>query len=176
MEVQLNELLEKLATHKQKLPSDDHLVVDWIISAIQIRQREKEVLMAEIDKKLKSLKDEYKKDLDKSSDKNSINKVFQTHLRDLVDELSCLYPNLINDAKFEDCVSEYVDILQKKVLGADEFNKIIRKANEFCEKKAKNLGEKINQANLEEEVEEQAKTMKKCYEKTSKILKAKIIH
>lgn len=46
-EAQLNSLLERLESQKARLPQEDHSIIDWGISTIQIRMRQREQLMDE---------------------------------------------------------------------------------------------------------------------------------
>lgn len=96
---QLNGLLEQLEKQKAKLPLEDHPIIDWGISLIKIKLREKEQLMEEVIERLqREFTDDYETFISKAGWRNynlkipegkkDLSKSLLEHLDKLFDE-SC---------------------------------------------------------------------------------------
>ncbi len=90
MEVQLNGLLEQLRSQKTELPQSDHSIIDWVINSIQIRLREKEILMSEVEQQLIDMRNDYLEDLKGCSEPDEVNEIFQKNLSCLVNKCATL--------------------------------------------------------------------------------------
>jgi hypothetical protein len=142
----LNDLLKRLESQKAKLPLEDHSIIDWGVSAIRIRMRQREELMDEVRENLKS------KCI-------AITKKWanMTKPEEIYSSVTYNLPKIINesiDLEYEEGAGKSIshlvnDLKELKHLDKNSLNRILQKTSTFCSDTANafdNLKDEMNES------------------------------
>ncbi len=127
----MNKLLERLEHQKEKLPVEDHSIIDWGINFVKAKMQEEEYVMAE---KIKALFDKYREELSKVNFTRLPGNDLNLHQIDRLNQK--VTKSLIHII----CASNYDDSTKINAIkdNASKFKRIIRtkftseKSSEIC--------------------------------------------
>ena len=138
-EGQLKELLQKLESQRSKLPLEDHPIIDWGISVIQTRMRQRKQLMNLVQKNLDEKGTDLRR-LKDNTDMTRIGELIKAELPKLIQE-GC-------DLEYAEGVGQVVSRLKthmKDNLGLDEekLREVRRDVSTFCTNKSQRHEQKV---------------------------------
>lgn len=141
---QLNELLEKLKLQKEKLPPEDHPIIDWGISVIQARAFEKNQLINEMYQELEDKYHSYSNfkrksgwtelDPNQEYDRQKWQKSITHHLEEIVEvTYSCNTPERAERyaRKFREYSSNFCKELNPQI----SHDALVKGCVDFCHRK-----------------------------------------
>ncbi|MBD2358377.1 hypothetical protein H6G41_27835 [Tolypothrix sp. FACHB-123] len=153
----MKDILEQLESQKTKLPLEDHSVINWGISAIQIRMQQREKLMAKVQEEFENMYNNIKQKLNDKPEKNEIYLSFANGLKEIITY------HASTDLEYAEGAGKYIVTLKNDLKSLCDDKKIRDKisSKEILEKTSIFLKDKVTRKKQQEEEAKKSKDEKK---------------
>ncbi len=162
----MNNLIEKLETQKTRLPQEDHSIIDWAISAIRIRIKQREEIMDEITEGINEINRKFCKNIEHSNPQQ-IYTHFTNSLVKIIDKGSFL--------EYEDATKKGIRNLTHNLnnclsIDSASLGNILKNSSDFCHDKANEIEQMIKDKKIKKLAIESATKLVENYKQASKDL------